>query len=231
MPVGVRIGTFVHQVLQDTDFTVTRLDTELEARSPPRSARRELEIGDQAAVVAGLQAAIETPLGPALGDLRLRDLAARDRLDELQFELPLVGGETPTGRLTLTAIGEVIRKHTAPDDPLSGYAERLQEPGLRQSVRGYLTGTIDVVARVMHNGGEPGLPCSTTRRTGSARSTASSAHGTIALRPSRQRCSELITRCRDCCTRWRCTATCAGVFPGMTRGATSRACSTCSRAG
>jgi exodeoxyribonuclease V beta subunit len=155
MPVGVRIGTFVHQVLQDTDFAAARLDDELEGQITATLARRELDIGDRAAVVAGLRAAIETPLVPLFGDVRLRDLSLADRLDELQFELPLVGGETPTGRLTLTAIGNTIRAHTAPDDPLFGYAERLREPALRQSVRGYLTGTIDVVARVAQNRGEP----------------------------------------------------------------------------
>jgi exodeoxyribonuclease V beta subunit len=32
-------------------------------------------------------------------------------------------------------------------DPLAGYAERLREPGLRRDLRGYLTGTLDLVLR------------------------------------------------------------------------------------
>jgi exodeoxyribonuclease V beta subunit len=92
-------------------------------------------------VVAGLRAAIETPF---LDGTRLRDLTRADRLDELDFELPLVGGDRPTGELDLEAIAHVLREH---GDPL-GYADRLADPALRSSVRGYVTGSIDLVARV-----------------------------------------------------------------------------------
>ena len=60
---------------------------------------------------------------------RLRDLARADRLDELDFELPLVGGDEPTGALTLDAIAAVLRAHLPPGDPLAGYADRLGDPG------------------------------------------------------------------------------------------------------
>ncbi len=48
----------------------------------------------------------------------------------------------------MALIAEVLREHLGPDDPLAGYAERLQDPALRQSVRGYLTGSLDLVLRV-----------------------------------------------------------------------------------
>jgi exodeoxyribonuclease V beta subunit len=41
----------------------------------------------------------------------------------------------------------VLDEHLPPDDPLAGYAERLSDPVLRQTVRGYVTGSIDLVAR------------------------------------------------------------------------------------
>jgi exodeoxyribonuclease V beta subunit len=44
-------------------------------------------------------------------------------------------------------IGAVLREHLPPDDPLAGYAERLDDAALRQNVRGYLTGSIDLVLR------------------------------------------------------------------------------------
>ncbi|MGH2950237.1 MAG: PD-(D/E)XK nuclease family protein, partial [Solirubrobacteraceae bacterium] len=78
---------------------------------------------------------------------RLRDVTRADRLDELAFELPLAGGDEPTGRLALRAIGTVLRDHLPAGDPLAGYAERLDDPALRQDVRGYLTGSIDLVVR------------------------------------------------------------------------------------
>ena len=51
-------------------------------------------------------------------------------------------------RSTLDAIAAVLREHLPPDDPLAGYADRLADPALRRSVRGYLTGSIDLVVRV-----------------------------------------------------------------------------------
>ena len=124
---------------------------ELLAEIAAAQARRRVELGDVDAVVTGLRAAIETPLGPIAGGVALRDIARADRLDELDFELPLVGGDDPSGpALTLAAIADVLREHAAAT-PLAGYAERLLDPRLRASVRGYLTGSIDLVVRL---GGE-----------------------------------------------------------------------------
>ena len=148
MPVGVHVGTLVHRVLEATDFTAPDLDGELATRIAVAQARRSVDLGDPAAAVTGLRAAIETPLGPVAGGLRLRDVGRADRLDELEFELPLAGGDAPTGRLTLAAIAGVLRAHLATDDPLLGYAERLEDPVLRSAVGGYLTGSLDLVVRV-----------------------------------------------------------------------------------
>ncbi len=153
MPGGARVGTFVHDVLEATDFAAPGLGAELTGHVRRAQARRSVDVGDQAAVVAGLGAAIETPLGPLLGDLRLRDVARADRLDELTFELPLAGGDAAAGEITPAAIGAVVRRHAPPDDPLAGYADRLADPALRHAVRGYLTGSIDLVVRVP--GAEP----------------------------------------------------------------------------
>jgi exodeoxyribonuclease V beta subunit len=151
MPVGTEVGTLVHRVFESLDFAAGDLDLELAGCVAAAQARRRVELGDVDAVVAGLRAAIETPLGPMAG-VSLRDVARTDRLDELDFELPLVGGDDPTGpALTLAAIASVLRAHSAPGDPLAGYAERLLDPRLRSSVRGYLVGSIDVVVRL---GGE-----------------------------------------------------------------------------
>jgi exodeoxyribonuclease V beta subunit len=146
-PAGVRFGTFVHGVLESTDFAAPDLEAELSERVEAWS-RRSAELGDSAGVVAGLRAAIETPLGAIVDGLRLRDVARTDRLDELDFELPLVGGDKPTGRLTLEAIAGVLRAGLPADDPLAGYAQRLEDPVLRGRLRGFLTGSIDLVLRI-----------------------------------------------------------------------------------
>ncbi len=148
MPAGVEVGTLVHRVLEAADFAAPDLDAELGARLVAAQARRRVALGDPAAVVAGLRAAIETPLGPVLDGRRLRDFGRADRLDELEFELPLAGGDDPTGRVALAAIGSVLRRRLPAGDPLAGYAERLADPALRAEVRGYLTGSLDLVVRL-----------------------------------------------------------------------------------
>jgi exodeoxyribonuclease V beta subunit len=156
MPVGVEVGTFVHRVLQRTDFAAVDLEAELAQRVEDVRAWRPVEIGEARPVLAGLRAAIETPLGPLLDDFRLRELSRADRLDELEFELPLVGGDRPRGRALATrAIGGLLREHLPSDDPLAGYAARLDDPLLRQELRGYLTGSIDLVLRLPQPGGVP----------------------------------------------------------------------------
>ncbi len=148
MPAGVDVGTFVHRVMEVTDFAAPDLDAELGERIAEVQGRRVVDVGPVGALAAGLRAVLETPLGPVLGDRRLRDVPRRDRLDELGFELPLAGGDQPSGWLTLERIAAVLRTHTGADDPLAGYAERLNDARLRQSVRGYLTGSLDLVVRI-----------------------------------------------------------------------------------
>ena len=145
MPAGARPGTLVHHVLEAADFAAADLDAELAQQLAAARAWDNVDVGDPARVAAGLRAALETPLGPLLDDRALRSFRRRDRLDELAFELPLAGGDEPSGRLTLQAIAGVLRAH---GDPLAGYAARLDDPALRSVVRGYLTGSIDLVVRL-----------------------------------------------------------------------------------
>jgi len=153
MPVGLHVGTLVHRVLEAADFAAPDLAGEIAARIAEGQGWRHVDLGDPAVAAAGLSAALQTPLGPLLEATRLCDIGRADRLDELDFELPLVGGDEPTGRLTLDAIAAVLREHLPVGDPLHGYAARLADPALRQSVRGYLTGSIDLILRVRGDDG------------------------------------------------------------------------------
>ena len=154
VPGGVEFGTFVHQVLEETDFTCPDLGGDLAARLAEERDRRHLDVGDPRAVAAGLRAAIETPLGPLPGDVRLRDIGRGDRIDELAFELPLVGGDAPDGSLSVEEIAPLLRRHLAADDPLAAYADRLRDPALVGQLRGYLTGSVDLVLRTRGEAGE-----------------------------------------------------------------------------
>ncbi len=84
-----------------------------------------------------------------MAEASLSDLAPSDRLNELVFELPLAGGDKPTGSVRLAAIAEVLR---SADGPIRSYADRLGDPSLRQAVRGFLTGSIDLAARISRDG-------------------------------------------------------------------------------
>ncbi|HVE45389.1 MAG TPA: UvrD-helicase domain-containing protein [Acidimicrobiales bacterium] len=155
MPGGVGPGTFVHSVLEGLDFTSAELDGDLAACVERERAGSAIEIGDPAQVAEGLRAAIDTPLGPLVGDIRLRDIARGDRIDELAFELPLVGGDAPTGGLSVIQIAALLRAHLAPGDALAGYADLLEDPSLEDGLRGYLSGSLDLVFRTSSAGGIP----------------------------------------------------------------------------
>nr|MDQ3643687.1 exodeoxyribonuclease V [Actinomycetota bacterium] len=148
MPGGADVGTFVHGVLEEADFAAADLDGELLAALGRVGAAGLVDVGDRGRVVTGLGAAIETPLGPLVGDVRLRDIGRSDRVDELSFELPLVGGDAPAGSLAVEEIGLLLADHVPAGDPLSGYAERLRDPALRTELRGYLSGSLDLVLRI-----------------------------------------------------------------------------------
>jgi exodeoxyribonuclease V beta subunit len=145
---GARVGTLVHRVLERLDFTSSDLSGDLRALVDAELTRDALDLGDRDAVIAGLATMVESPLGPLADGLRLRDFSSADRLDELTFELPLAGGDTPTGELDVTDIAALLAAHLPPGDPLAGYPVRLADPALNRTLRGYLTGSLDLVLRV-----------------------------------------------------------------------------------
>jgi exodeoxyribonuclease V beta subunit len=155
MPGGTRTGSLVHAVLERVDFTAADLDGQLAMHLERELDRQAGDLGGLEAAVTGLRAAIDTPLGPLLGGVRLRDIGATDRLDELGFELPLVGGDDPAADLDVGMIASLLDQHVPPGDVLAGYAERLRDPTLARDLRGYLTGSIDAVLRVRDADGTP----------------------------------------------------------------------------
>ncbi|MGV1010022.1 MAG: PD-(D/E)XK nuclease family protein [Dermatophilaceae bacterium] len=92
----------------------------------------------------------DTPLGP-LADATLRQVPRRDRMTELGFELPLGGGDAAPGagrgRL-LRDVAALWRQHVPAGDPLRAYADTLDHPAYERVLRGYLSGSLDLVMRV-----------------------------------------------------------------------------------
>jgi exodeoxyribonuclease V beta subunit len=145
---GADVGTFVHTVLERVDFAVPDLTAALTAEVVRAGNRRPPVLSDDAVLVAALQAAVETPLGPLTGGRALRGFGPGDRLNELHFELPLAGGDDPTAEVSVAAVAGLLRRHLPADDPLAGYAERLADPALADTLRGYLSGSLDLVLRI-----------------------------------------------------------------------------------
>ena len=130
-------------------------------------------------------------------------------------------------RTPAAAMAAVLRRHL-PDgrSDASPTPTGWRRPPLgEQRLRGYLSGSIDVVLRV--GDGRPALPGRRLQDqpAGRARRAADRAR----LHPGaddRGDAALATTRCRRCSTRWCCTATCAGGCPATTPSGTSAASST-----
>jgi exodeoxyribonuclease V beta subunit len=70
--------------------------------------------------------------------------------------LPLAGGDEPVAAAQLSDGAAVLGELLPAGDVLAGYAQRLRDPTLAAALRGYLTGSIDLVLRV--RGTDPGQP-------------------------------------------------------------------------
>ncbi|MGH9115341.1 MAG: 3'-5' exonuclease, partial [Acidimicrobiales bacterium] len=147
VPGGRSMGTFVHQVLQRTDFAAASLESEVATAVAAQADGRPGGPEAPEVLVAAIVGSLSTPLGPIVGNASLRALGRADRLDEVGFELPLAGGDHPSGEVLTTDVANLLSAHTRPGDPLEGYATRLTSPALASHLRGYLTGSIDLVAR------------------------------------------------------------------------------------
>ena len=97
-PGGREVGTLVHAVLEDVDFVAPGWAQDCRQRSRRPGSGAVLSPATMARLADGLAAALTTPLGPLLPGACLGDIARRDRLDELGFELPLAGGRPRTDR-------------------------------------------------------------------------------------------------------------------------------------
>jgi exodeoxyribonuclease V beta subunit len=150
MPAGAAFGSLVHAVMETADPGVPDLPDELERQVRRHSAWWPVDV-DAAELAAALVPMHDTPLGPLTGGLTLRQIGAPDRLRELDFEIPLAGGDLrgAAPHVSVSDVGELLRSHLPTSDPLAPYADRLMSAALGgQSLRGYLAGSIDVVLRL-----------------------------------------------------------------------------------
>jgi exodeoxyribonuclease V beta subunit len=150
LPAGAKFGTLVHAVLETTDPFAADLAAELEAQIREHSVWWPVDV--EASVLAAAMVPMhDTPLGPLADGLTLRQIGLADRMREMDFEFPLAGGDLRGAGpdIRLAHVGELLRTHLPKDDPLASYADRLAGPALGgQSLKGYLTGSVDAVLRI-----------------------------------------------------------------------------------
>ncbi|MEZ0166595.1 UvrD-helicase domain-containing protein [Kineococcus sp. LSe6-4] len=145
LPAGTGFGTLVHAVLEGFDPAVPDRAAHLAAL-----AREQFAAPLAEPLAAALDPVLRTGLGPLARGRSLQDFAVADRLAELDFELPLAGGDAAGtgagGRVGDLAV--LLRRHLPATDPVHAYADQLTEPVLAaEGLRGYLTGSIDAVLR------------------------------------------------------------------------------------
>ena len=155
LPVGATFGSLVHAVLEHTDPDAPDLRAELLGHIDEQLGWWPVDL-DRDELADALVAVCDTPLGPLVG-ASLREIPLRDRLREMEFELPLAGGDVraDAADVRLGDVGPLLERHLPEGDPVRGYAAALAGPLGRQSLRGYLTGSVDVVLRVRDESGGP----------------------------------------------------------------------------
>ena len=156
IPAGAALGSLVHAVLEQADPFAVDLGAELERHVRANAVWWPVDVAPDVLAEAML-ALHDTGLGPLAGGLTLRDIGRCDRLCELDFEFPLAGGDLVDAQrreVRLSDVGALLGEYLSADDPLAPYAARLRSVELGgQSLRGYLSGSIDVVLRVPYEGG------------------------------------------------------------------------------
>jgi exodeoxyribonuclease V beta subunit len=141
---GTAFGSLVHTVLEKLDDPA---DEDAVRAVVGLQVARYAPSTDAETLATGLLASLATPMGPLSDGAALRDVPLGDRLSELDFELPLAGGDEPlTTKVLLEDLVPLWREH-CPTGLLSSYADALAELA-PAPLRGYLSGSIDAVLRV-----------------------------------------------------------------------------------
>lgn len=149
LPGGTVFGSLVHSIFEQVDPAGEDLRADL--GSVYRRMRTQFPVDDidDDAMVNGLYQALMTKLGKLTDGLSLRDLGAKHRLAELEFEIPL--GDR--GRQSLNALAKTFTDFLPADDPLYSYGRSLAStPAASTQLAGFMTGSIDAVLQIPHSG-------------------------------------------------------------------------------
>ncbi len=144
MPAGTAFGTLVHAVLEHLDTDTPDLRAELRLRCEEQLGIRPVAGLDADGLAEALLPTLRTPLGRLAPEASLAGVPSRDRVPELEFELPLQQGQDPA--TTVADIGRLLERQAAEPAWVRAYGGSLRgsQFGWKQ-LRGYLTGSIDAV--------------------------------------------------------------------------------------
>jgi len=165
LPAGAEFGTLVHAILETADLSEGNAEVLAALAAAARTELRWSQQGlDPDVLAQALLPAVLTPWGPIADGACLADFGPDQRLAELDFELPLAGGDNSadanrTGASdsarqhiawsVLAGLAPLLERHLSAHDPVRGYATALRSPGLAdEALRGYLSGSIDLVVRI-----------------------------------------------------------------------------------
>ena len=139
LPYGAGFGTLVHEVLEHVDTSSPDRDAHIldMCRQGAAAVGADLDVEALARALVGV---LTTPLG--FGSLW--DVKPKDRLAEMDFELPL---SAAAGGFGLDAVGDLLAAHLPADDPLAPYADLVRSVS-SDRFSGYLTGSIDSILRL-----------------------------------------------------------------------------------
>lgn len=154
-PRGTEAGSWFHELFEHFDFTAAERP-EAEA-AIARLAERRLR------GFASLRGRLEpdfpthfrqvflTPLGDELGELRLADLGRADRLDEMRFDLPVLGGRGARTSLPPERLLAALRTGLRDDSELGVWLAGIGAEAIR-AFSGFIAGYIDLTFRVDRGG-------------------------------------------------------------------------------
>ena len=143
---GAEFGILVHAVLEQVDFSHPDLAQQLQDRCLQLLRASSASV-DLDALVAGLLAAIHTPLGSVLNGQTLADIGSDNRLAELTFDLPL-------GRLAASQLAAVVASTLPASDPFVQYWQRLAVDFDQVQLAGWMNGSIDALLRIRQSNGD-----------------------------------------------------------------------------
>lgn len=147
LPGGTSFGTLVHTVLEYVDTGSADLFNEVLAIT--RRTLRTTPLPDVPAtdLANGLEQVLRTDLGDLAPGMSLSSFSPDDRLAEMNFELAMSQSGLAA---TMADLAALLRDPglVPSDDPINGYGDALAHiPNSDQTLRGFLTGSIDAVLR------------------------------------------------------------------------------------